>query len=104
MLRAQASLFRAAADAGPMLCLWGSSPPDHGKQRPLSFSGEEQGLPESLSWDGFKEIFNYFLLVFTFIIIIILFYSHTLAKIINKKKINLKFYFDILWYFTLHIT
>ncbi len=71
MLRAQASLFRAAANAGPMLCLWGSSPPDHGKQRPLSFSGEEQGLPETLNWDGFKEIFLYFLFVFNCIIIII---------------------------------
>lgn len=53
MLRAQASLFQAAANAGPMLCLWGSSP----KQRPLSFSGERRGLPETLGWDGLKEIF-----------------------------------------------
>jgi len=52
MLRAQASLFQAAANAGPMLCLWGSSPPVHGKQGPLSFSVERRGLPETLSRDG----------------------------------------------------
>lgn len=58
MLRAQASLFQAAANAGPMLCLWGSSPPDHGKQRPLSSSGERWDLPETFSWDGLIEIFS----------------------------------------------
>lgn len=75
MLRAQASLFQAAANAGPMLCLWGSIPPDHGKQRPLSFSGERRDLPESFSWDGLIELVS--------INSIFLFHSHILEKMIN---------------------